>query len=95
MRASELKAAITRFNNARYVADRVVRAAVPLVRDEKDLEITDLEIAVDGGGEEYVRIYYRYPSGLNLWELSDVWIPLQLWGCSDRAIEKYMIKGEL
>ena len=95
MRASELKAAITRFNNARYAAYRVVRAAVPFVRDEKDLEITDLEIAVDGGGKEYVRIYYRYPSGVNTWWCSDVWIPLELWGCSDRAIEKYIVKGEL
>ena len=91
MRTSELKSAITRFNNVRKIAERMVRAAIPRIRDVDGMVIEDVcTTRLDEG--EYVSIHYKYSAGLNLWEASVLWLPIELFGCSDRAIEKYMGK---
>ena len=96
MTTSEVRSAITRHNKLLAVAERMVKAAITDIRDEKGLVVEDVQILNDHDlKKEFVLIDFKRPEGVNVWGAGTLSLPLELFGCSDRAIEKYMIKDEL
>ena len=91
MRISEVRSAITRHNKVLVIAERMVKAAIPCLRDEKNLVVEDVQIFKDHDlKKEFVLIEYKHPEGINVWDSSTIRLPLELFGCSDRAVGKYM-----